>query len=146
MTDLTGQSAVAAPQGAGLRILVVEDDALLQMLMCETLTCMGHEVCAVAATEAEAVAFVVGKAVGLKVGNASADYIHLYHGNAALLTESLELVQQTAGVILAAIQPEEPAQSQDFAAVSESTHEPRRARRSRYPSTVEMDEAIAEVA
>jgi len=56
MTDLTGQSAVAAPQGAGLRILVVEDDALLQMLMCETLTCMGHEVCAVAATEAEAVA------------------------------------------------------------------------------------------
>ena len=56
MTDLTGQSAVAAPQGAGLRILVVEDDALLQMLMCETLTGMGHEVCAVAATEAEAVA------------------------------------------------------------------------------------------
>jgi len=97
-------------------------------------------------TEAEAIAFVVSKAVGLTTSTASADYIALYHGNAALLTESLELVQQTAGVILAAIQPEEPAQSQDFAAVSESTHEPRRARRSRYPSTVEMDEAIAEVA
>ena len=40
-------------------------------------------------TEAEAVAFVVGKAVGLVNGTASADYIHLYHGNASLLAESL---------------------------------------------------------
>ena len=38
-------------------------------------------------TEAEAIAFVVGKAVGLEVGSASADYIHLYHGNASLLAE-----------------------------------------------------------
>jgi hypothetical protein len=36
-------------------------------------------------TEAEAVAFVVGKTIGLQTGRASADYIHLYHGNAALL-------------------------------------------------------------
>ncbi len=36
-------------------------------------------------TEAEAVAFVVGKAVGLETGSASADYIQLYHGNASLL-------------------------------------------------------------
>jgi N-terminal domain of anti-restriction factor ArdC len=56
-------------------------------------------------TEAEAVAFVVGKAVGLKVGTASADYIHLYHGNASLLAESLEVVQQTSAVIIAALQP-----------------------------------------
>ncbi|QHN03089.1 DUF1738 domain-containing protein [Granulicella sp. WH15] len=56
-------------------------------------------------TEAEAVAFVVGKAVGLKVGTASADYIQLYHGNASLLAESLEVVQQTSAVILAALQP-----------------------------------------
>jgi hypothetical protein len=56
-------------------------------------------------TEAEAIAFVVGKAVGLKVGTASADYIHLYHGNASLLTESLEVIQQTSAVILAALQP-----------------------------------------
>jgi len=55
-------------------------------------------------TEAEAVAFVVGKAVGLKVGTASADYIHLYHGNTSLLAESLEVVQQTSAVILAALQ------------------------------------------
>ena len=56
-------------------------------------------------TEAEAVAFVVGKSIGLKVGSASADYIHLYHGNASLLAESLEVVQQTAAVILAALEP-----------------------------------------
>jgi hypothetical protein len=56
-------------------------------------------------TEAEAVAFVVGKAVGLVTGSASADYIQLYHGNASLLAESLEVIQQTAGVILAALEP-----------------------------------------
>jgi hypothetical protein len=56
-------------------------------------------------TEAEAVAFVVGKAVGLITGTVSADYIQLYHGNASLLAESLEVIQQTASVILAALEP-----------------------------------------
>lgn len=56
-------------------------------------------------TEAEAVAFVVGKAIGLVTGSASADYIHLYHGNATLLAESLEVIQKTATVILAALEP-----------------------------------------
>jgi hypothetical protein len=56
-------------------------------------------------TEAEAVAFVVGKAIGLVTGSASADYIQLYHGNASLLAESLEVVKQTADVILAALEP-----------------------------------------
>ncbi|WP_260705680.1 ArdC family protein [Edaphobacter flagellatus] len=55
--------------------------------------------------EAEAVAFVVGKAVGLKNESASADYIQLYQGNASLLAESLEVIQQTASVILAAFEP-----------------------------------------
>ncbi len=55
--------------------------------------------------EAEAVAFVVGKAVGLVTGSASADYIQLYHGNASMLAESLEVVQQTASVILGALEP-----------------------------------------
>jgi len=54
-------------------------------------------------TEAESVAFVVSKAIGLETGSASADYIQLYHGNAALLQESLEVVQRTAAVILQAI-------------------------------------------
>jgi hypothetical protein len=48
-------------------------------------------------TEAEAVAFVVGKAIGLEVGTASADYIHLYDGDAALLAESLEAIQGLFG-------------------------------------------------
>jgi len=59
-------------------------------------------------TEAEAIAFVIGKAVGLETGSASADYIHLYHGNASLLAESLEVIQQTSGVILAALEPSRP--------------------------------------
>ena len=50
-------------------------------------------------TEAEAIAFVVGNAIGLNNGRASADYIHLYHGNAALLAESLEVIQKTSAVI-----------------------------------------------
>ena len=55
-------------------------------------------------TEAEAVAFVVSTTIGLDAGPASADYIHLYHGNAALLTESLEVIQRTSALILAAIE------------------------------------------
>jgi hypothetical protein len=55
-------------------------------------------------TEAEAIAFVIAKAVGLETGSASADYIHLYHGNASLLAESLEVIQQTSAVILAALE------------------------------------------
>jgi antirestriction protein ArdC len=63
-------------------------------------------------TEAEAVAFVVSKAIGLETGSASADYIQLYHGDAKLLAESLEIVQKTAAVILGALSPEEvPAQA-----------------------------------
>jgi len=56
-------------------------------------------------TEAESIAFVVGKAIGLKAGTASADYIHLYHGNGSLLAESLEVIQQASAVILAALEP-----------------------------------------
>ena len=58
-------------------------------------------------TEAEAIAFVVSQTIGLDTGRASADYIHLYHGNAALLTESLEVIQRTAGLILSAIETEQ---------------------------------------
>jgi hypothetical protein len=55
-------------------------------------------------TEAEAIAFVVGTTIGLSTGRASADYIHLYRGNAALLTESLEVIQKTSAVILSALE------------------------------------------
>jgi hypothetical protein len=55
-------------------------------------------------TEAEAIAFVVGTTIGLDSGRSSADYIALWHGNAALLTESLEVIQKTSALILAALE------------------------------------------
>jgi hypothetical protein len=55
-------------------------------------------------TEAEAIAFVVGTTIGLNSGKNSADYIGLYHGNAALLAESLEIIQRTSAVILSALE------------------------------------------
>ena len=60
-------------------------------------------------TEAEAIAFVVSQTIGLDAGRASADYIHLYHGNAALLAESLEVIQKTSALILSAIATEQVA-------------------------------------
>ena len=39
-----------------LRVLVVEDEMLIGMLLADTLVAMGHDVCAVEATEAGAVA------------------------------------------------------------------------------------------
>ena len=64
-------------------------------------------------TEAEAIAFVVGKAVGLQTGTASADYIQLYHGNASLLAESLEVIQKASAVILAALETKPEIEEQE---------------------------------
>ena len=64
-------------------------------------------------TEAEAIAFVVSKTIGLDTGRASADYIHLYHGNAALLTESLEVIQRTSALILSALETPKAEDAQD---------------------------------
>jgi hypothetical protein len=58
-------------------------------------------------TEAEAVAFVVCHALGLETGTGSSDYIQLYHGDADLLRETLEVVQRTSTVILGAISPKD---------------------------------------
>src|SRR6266576_2218626 len=71
-------------------------------------------------TEAEAVAFVICNAIGLQNGTSSADYIQLWHGDANLLRESLEAVQQTAAVILGAITPK-PEEARDS---ESSTPEP----------------------
>jgi antirestriction protein ArdC len=64
-------------------------------------------------TEAEAIAFVVSKAVGLETGTASSDYIQLYHGNASLLAESLEVIQKASAVILAALEPKPEFENQE---------------------------------
>jgi len=59
-------------------------------------------------TEAEAVAYILCQAIGLETGSAAQDYIQLYDGDAQLLTESLEHIQQTANQILNAISTEGP--------------------------------------
>ena len=53
--------------------------------------------------EAEAVAFVVGGAVGLTTADASRDYIHLYRGDREALAGSLDRIQRAASVILATV-------------------------------------------
>ncbi len=70
-------------------------------------------------TEAEAIAFVVSQTIGLDAGRASADYIQLYHGNAALLTESLEVIQRTAALILSALETKEEAEQPETAPTTE---------------------------
>jgi hypothetical protein len=54
--------------------------------------------------EAEAVAFVVGDAVGLDVGQAAKDYIHLYRGAREALVQSLDRILRAASVILSAFE------------------------------------------
>lgn len=90
-------------------------------------------------TEAEAVAFVVAQGIGINAAQ-SASYIQLYHGNATLLMESLAAVQQVSAVILSAITIEDSVSQEatEFSPevtetpASESSPEPRRARRSRH--------------
>ena len=50
--------------------------------------------------EAEAVAFIVGGAVGLNTTDASRDYIHLYRGDREALAGSLDRIQRVASAIL----------------------------------------------
>ena len=53
--------------------------------------------------EAEAVAFVVGGAVGLNTTHASRDYILPYRGDREALSGSLDRIQHAASVILKAV-------------------------------------------
>lgn len=68
-----------------LRVLVVEDDAVIGVLLAEMLEEMGHDVCAVEATEAEAVIaaarwhpdlMIVDVRLGEGSGVAAVDEIH----------------------------------------------------------------------
>ena len=54
-------------------------------------------------TEAEAVAFVVCRVVGLETGSACQDYIQLDRGDASLLMSSIESIRDVASRILVAI-------------------------------------------
>jgi len=62
-------------------------------------------------TEAEAVAFVVSTAIGLDANTSCADYIQLYSGDKATLTESMMFIQQAASAIIRAIAIQEPVES-----------------------------------
>lgn len=71
-------------------------------------------------TEAEAVAFVVCRAIGLETGTAASDYIQLYGGNAETLAASLGRIQRTAAEIIESVQkgPNELDQRADGLAAS----------------------------
>lgn len=55
-------------------------------------------------TEAEAVAYVVCQAMGLESSTRSSDYIQLYRGDVATLSESLDLIQKTAASLIEQLQ------------------------------------------
>jgi hypothetical protein len=56
-------------------------------------------------TEAEAVAFVVGQAIGLRTNSASWDYVKLYNGDKDTLAQSLQHIQHVSTEILSGITP-----------------------------------------
>ena len=60
-------------------------------------------------TQAEAVAFVVCRGIGLETNNAAADYIALYNGDQKTLADSLAAIQQTSARILDDLLPSERA-------------------------------------
>jgi hypothetical protein len=62
-------------------------------------------------TQAEAVAFVVSRGIGLETRSAAADYIALYNGDATTLSESLAMIQATSTQILSELLPEERSAS-----------------------------------
>lgn len=59
-------------------------------------------------TQAEAVAYVVSRGVGLETGRAAADYIGLYNGDDKTLADSLAKIQEASSKILTEILPREP--------------------------------------
>ena len=67
-----------------LRVLVIEDDALIAMLLAELLAGMGHEVCATAATEAEAVSAAARHRPDLMIVDAG-----LGHGSGVAAVEEI---------------------------------------------------------
>src|SRR3954452_1584487 len=67
-----------------LRVLVIEDDALIAMLLAELLACMGHDVCATAATEAEAVSAAARHRPDLMIVDAG-----LGHGSGVAAVEEI---------------------------------------------------------
>ncbi len=59
-------------------------------------------------TEAEAVGFVVSRAIGLECTTHSADYIRLYRGNVETLTESMQAIQRVSADLIRELQQNQP--------------------------------------
>jgi hypothetical protein len=64
-------------------------------------------------TQAEAVAYVVSRGVGLETNSAAADYIALYNGDKKTMAESLSVIQETSSRILDALLPQRSAPAQE---------------------------------
>ena len=64
-------------------------------------------------TEAEAVAFIVSTAIGIRSSVDATDYIQLYDGNSDTLRQSLHCIQATAKTILSALPLEATAVAAD---------------------------------
>ena len=64
-------------------------------------------------TEAEAVAYVVCHGMGLETTTRSSDYIQLYRGDIATLSESLDLIQKTAATLIEQLQDESAHNEQE---------------------------------
>jgi N-terminal domain of anti-restriction factor ArdC len=101
-------------------------------------------------TQAEAVAYVVSRGVGLETNSAAADYIALYTGDKKTLAESLSVIQDTSSRILDELLPREPRSpfherqaERDLPNGSSPTHEePGRPGLAPGASTPQMPDAI----
>ena len=117
-TGAAGATAIAPAQGvsSGGRIRLMPG-----LSKAEEFSVMAHELAhemlhhgkdaprppkAVRETQAEAVAFVVCRGVGLETSTAAADYIALYNGDKATLAKSLSVIQETSAKILDELLPE----------------------------------------
>ena len=91
------------PKGEEFAVLVHElaHEMLHRSKEAESLPKMVRE------TQAEAVAYVVSRGIGLETNRAAADYIALYHGDKATLAKSLSAIQETSARILDQLIPEE---------------------------------------
>jgi N-terminal domain of anti-restriction factor ArdC len=75
-------------------------------------------------TQAEAVAFVVCRGVGLETNTAAADYIALYNGDKKTLAESLAVIQKASAEILDDLMPEKRISSLEQRPSNAATHTP----------------------
>lgn len=97
----TGQILIVDGLGPGDRFVVLAHEVAHELLHrrtdCELPPVMIRE------TEAEAVSYVVGKAIGVQGRILTSDYIALYGGGVATLKTSLTRIASTARTILRAI-------------------------------------------